>query len=131
VFKNSTDKEMETLKKAWKVTGKKAKKIAKKLEDSCWYDAKIDSIEAEMKNGKPRVQMTFDVEGNRLVKDFWLTCKGIFVFKKFLKKLGVEVDCPQEINEFELFDKNCEVLVSEKVFQDTTWVEIENLRSKG
>ena len=127
MFDKLSEEQRKKLGQIWK----DGRKCLFKLEDNRWYQARIVEVKAEERNGKLLLQLFFDVRGFRLVKDFWLTNKGIFMFEKFLKKLGVEVRNLQDIEDLELLGKNCEILVSEKVFQDTTWIEIEDLRTKG
>ena len=89
MFEDFDDREIERLRISWGKDNALPLRTRYELVENRWYPAKIERVKTEVTRGKPRAQVFFDVQGVRLIKDFWLTEKGIFVFKGFLKKFGL------------------------------------------
>ena len=128
MFEDFDDREIERLRISWGKDNALPLRTRYELVENRWYPAKIERVKTEVTRGKPRAQVFFDVQGVRLIKDFWLTEKGIFVFKGFLKKFGLCIRDLHDLDESQLIGENCEVFVLKKAFKNGTWVEVDRVR---
>lgn len=128
MFENLDDLQRKKLRESWGEANARVRGIRGEFKKDRWYTARIERVETGVKHGKPRTQVFFDVEGVLLVKDFWLTEKGVFVFRAFLKKVGVRVEDLEKLRQESLPGKCVEVQLKEKHIGMRSWVEIEKVR---
>ena len=98
------------------------------VEEVYWYKAEVKGVKKLVRKGNPLVQFVFSVGKKRLVKDFWLTERGIYVFRDFLRKMGVVIESLEDLHLSLVFDREIQIFIGKTNTWGNGWMEITGVR---